>query len=273
MARQTDTEAEMIRKTAEHIHSFYSRDKDVTTAPMADNFMWIGANDFQWCQGPEAFAQVTKKEYDEPPVLLSNEEYHLLFHERGVWVVYGRYTAKSATEDGGVLYAHVRVTYVWRRVMGQLKLAHIHGSNAQDIPLNQLAPLAASALTADSSLFDSLRRLDLQGANGEKLAIRDTEGRHRLLFPDEILFLQAAGAYTVVHTETETFRASGLLAAHADRLPSQFRRIHKSYVVNIRYVDSLRRYWATLKDGRELPIGKERYMELKRSLWGTETEK
>ena len=44
----------------------------------------------------------TKKEYQEEPVLLSDEEYHLLFHDRNVWVVYGRYkvTATLKTFPG-----------------------------------------------------------------------------------------------------------------------------------------------------------------------------
>ena len=45
-----------------------------------------------------------------------------------------------------------------------------------------------------------------------------------------------------------------------------FLRIHRSYVVNLRYVQSIRRYRATLTDGRELPIGQEKYLALKAAL-------
>ena len=113
-----------------------SQEPEVTTAPMADNFMWIGSNDFQWCEGLENFRRTMEKEYEEPPVLISDEEYHLLFHDRNVWVVCGRYRITSVMEDGTALHAHVRGTYVWRMINGELKLAHVHGSHAQDIPLN-----------------------------------------------------------------------------------------------------------------------------------------
>ena len=74
MPKSFISEAEIIRKSMENVRSFYNRDKGYTTAPMMDNFMWIGSNDFQWCEGREEFLRVTKNEYEEPPVLLSDEE-------------------------------------------------------------------------------------------------------------------------------------------------------------------------------------------------------
>ena len=105
MNKNPVTEARIIRMTIDTIRGFYSRNPDMNTAPMADNFMWIGANDFQWCESLEEFLRVTKKEYEEPPVMLSDEEFHLLFHERNVWVVYGRYKISTVLEDGSAIYA------------------------------------------------------------------------------------------------------------------------------------------------------------------------
>lgn len=264
MPKQIISEAEIIQMTLENVRSFYSREKSVTTAPMTHNFMWIGSNDFQWCEGLDEFYRVTKNEYDEPPVLLSNEEYHLLLHERNIWVVYGRYKATAALEDGSVIHAHVRGTYIWQRVSGEMKLAHVHGSHAQDIPLNKTAP--PQQLTADSDYFYFLKRMDALNADVDKIAFRDRQGKHHFLFPNEILFLKAAGQYTAVNTMADSFIVSGLLSEQESILPPQFKRIQKSYLVNIRYIDSIYRYKAVLKDGRELPIGRDWYMELKRFL-------
>ena len=76
-------------------------------------------------------------------------------------MVYGRYTARLVGPDGGVLYAHVRVAYVWRRVKGKLKFSHIHGSHAQDIPLNRTAPVIP-VLTADNEI----EAVVVEGGNG-----------------------------------------------------------------------------------------------------------
>ena len=73
MRRAGITEAEIIQLTLENVRSFYHRNPEVTAAPMADNFMWIGSNDFQWCEGLENFRRTMEKEYEEPPVLISDE--------------------------------------------------------------------------------------------------------------------------------------------------------------------------------------------------------
>lgn len=264
MSKQIVSEAEIIQMTLENVRSFYDRKKGDTTAPMTDNFMWIGSNDFQWCEGLDEFYRVTEKEYEEPPVLLSDEEYHLLLHERNIWVVYGRYKATAVLEDGSVIYAHVRGTYVWQRINGKLKLAHVHGSHAQDIPLNQLAP--SQKLTEHSSFFDYMKRMDTRNMDADKIEFRDRAGKHHFLFADEILYLKAAGQYTTVFTKADAILASGLLAEHLDHLPAQFKRIQKSYAVNTQYVDTIFRYKAVLKDGQTIPIGKDWYMDLKRFL-------
>lgn len=270
MGKSVITENEIIQMTLENVRSFYHRNPEITTAPMMDDFMWIGSNDFQWCEGLEEFHQVTKKEYEEPPVVLSDEEYHLLFHERNVWVVYGRYKTTAVLEDGSVIHAHVRGTYVWRRVDGEIRLAHVHGSHAQDIPLNQLLPPAP--LTVNTDYFEYMKRMDTSKLSDEKLPFRDRDKNYRYLLPSEILYMQSALQWTTVYTNTGSFQIYGLLAEHEKNMPQIFRRIHKSYLVNSIYIDTICRYKVRLKTGQELPIGKERYMDLKRYLQITDKD-
>lgn len=265
MPSHKTTEAEIIQKTLETIRSFYNRNKEVLTASMSDHFMWIGSNDFQWCEGLAEFCRIIKNEMNEPSVMLSDEEFHVLFHERNVWVLYGRYKATAVLEDGSILHAHVRGTYIWHMEDGELKLVHIHGSHAQDVPLNQLTPEPVP-FTENSSFFDYMKQMNTTQINNDKLAFRDNEKNYHYLFPTEILYLKAAGQYSIVYTKTDSFQVWGLLAKYEKALPESFQRIHKSYLVNTIYVDSIHRYEVTLQDGNRLPVGKERYMELKRFL-------
>lgn len=228
--------------------------------------MWIGSNDFQWCEGLEEFLRITKNEYEEPPVLLSDEEYHLLFHDHHTWVIYGRYKATVMLPDGAVIYAHVRGTYVWRRIGDELRLAHVHGSHAQDIPLNQEPP---ERLTENSAFFDYMKRMDSMNrmdTDGDKLSFRDRTGVFHYPYAAEVRYLKANNQGCIVSTTKEELDVNGLLAVHMEDLPPQFQRIHKSYVVNISHIASICRYHATLSDGTKLPISKERYMGLKRTL-------
>ncbi|KSV58199.1 LytTR family transcriptional regulator [Acetivibrio ethanolgignens] len=265
MAKPFIKEADLIRLTMENVRSFYNRDKGYTTAPMMDDFMWIGSNDFQWCEGLDAFLRVTKNEYEEPPVLLSDEEYHLLFHDHNTWVVYGRYKATVALEDGTVLHAHVRGTYVWRRVDGELRLAHVHGSHAQDIPLTQ-SPLPQQHMTESTAFFDFMKRIDSLNTYKDKLSFRGRDAMFHYLNAAEVCYLKAKNQGCIVCTKNGELEVSGLLSAQMEHLPPQFQRIHKSYAVNLSHVASICRFKATLLDGTKLPISKEKYMQLKEAL-------
>ena len=116
MRKNSYRENEIIEQTRQVIQSFYGRKTELTIAPMSEDFMWIGSNDFQWCEGIDEFIRVTKKEYQEEPVLLSDEEYHLLFHDRNVWVVYGRYKVTATLKDLSRIRLHIRVTFIWRMI-------------------------------------------------------------------------------------------------------------------------------------------------------------
>lgn len=264
MARPAFTEAQIIQKTLENVRSFYNRKQEIAALPTADDFVWIGAYDSQWSEGRDQFAELAGIEHEEFPILLSDEEYHLLFHERNVWVVYGRYKVTATKEDGSVFHVHVRGTYVWRMVNGELKLAHVHDSHG-DMPTGQQASEAGQYL-ADADFLEYMKHMDMQKANQEKIVFRDKEKNYHYLFPSDILYLKAAAQYSIVHTKSDRFKTWGLLADFEKKVPETFRRIHKSYLVNTMYIDSVRRYRAFLTDGQELPIGKERYMELKKHL-------
>lgn len=265
MGKPFITEAEIVQMTLENVRSFYDRNTEFTTTPMTDDFVWIGSNDFQWSEGLEEFRRVTKKEYEEPPVMLTDEEFHLLFHERNVWIVYGRYKINATLEDGTFIHAHVRGTYVWRRIGGEIKLAHVHGSHAQDIPLNQIIT-PPDPLTMDTNYFEYMKNLDTRKADSEKLAFRDIEKNYHYLFPHEVFYLKAALQRTVVYTHDGCFQIPGTLAENEKKLPETFMRIHKSYIVNTTLIHHICRYQVILKDGRELPVSRNQYMRLKKYL-------
>lgn len=265
MRKNSYRENEIIEQTRQVIQSFYGRKTELTIAPMSEDFMWIGSNDFQWCEGIDEFIRVTKKEYQEEPVLLSDEEYHLLFHDRNVWVVYGRYKVTATLKDLSRIRLHIRVTFIWRMIKGNLRLAHVHGSASQDIPLEPFLQ-TESTFTEESDFFDFMEKLASAERNLQKLTIRDCEKNHRCLFPSEILYLKADGRHCIFYTKTGSFQAPGLLSAYEQKMPEYFFRIHKSYLVNCLYIDRISRYNAVLENGCELPISKERYMDFKRKL-------
>ena len=252
------TNHDIIEKTRQFIHSFYNRQMDRVTDEMSEDFLWIGSYDFQWTKGKEEFRKITYSESQEAPVRLSQEEYHVLSQERSIWIVYGRYTADALLPDGTLLHAKVRGTFIWKQWDNQLKIIHVHGSNAQDVPL---------ALNEDSwksydgkiGFFHYLKSIDPLSVTREKLQFRDRMNSYHFLLPSEILYLKADRQWCTVFTKDLSFEVRGGISHYQELLPDHFIRIHKSYLVNKSHIVTVHRYGASLRDGTELPIGKERY--------------
>jgi two-component system response regulator LytT len=103
------------------------------------------------------------------------------------------------------------------------------------------------------------------------LAVKKS-GRVELVSIDDIFYVQGAGNYS------ELVMANGRRELHdktleklAVILPTDFERIHKSYLVRMSLIKALHategsHYEAELKNGTSLPIGRTRYKELREKL-------
>lgn len=82
----------------------------------------------------------------------------------------------------------------------------------------------------------------------------------------DICWLQAEDTYTVLGTERGEFLASAPLKLFEERLPaSHFRRVHRSFIVNLQRVEAVEEGVLVLGD-KQVPIGKT-YREGVMGLW------
>jgi DNA-binding LytR/AlgR family response regulator len=118
-----------------------------------------------------------------------------------------------------------------------------------------------------------VRRLPNPGPNEIFLAVRKA-GRIDLVPLEDVMYVEGADKYSelVLANGRRNFHDSALGDLEAT-LPPSFVRIHKSYLVRFALVSRLlvlkgSRYFAELKDGRRLPVGRSRYRSVKsRLLW------
>jgi two-component system response regulator LytT len=103
------------------------------------------------------------------------------------------------------------------------------------------------------------------------LAVRK-RGKVELVPIDHVRYVEGAGAYAelVLDDGRRELHDKTLEKLHA-LLPPGFERIHKSYIVRWSAVKTLHaqegsHYEAELRDGRRLPIGRQRYKELREKL-------
>lgn len=258
------TEQDVIKKCFSVIHSFYERKIQPIADLLDQNFVWIGAYEFQYLAGKEAFLKSIRKESEEPSIQVSQEEYHLLAHSGSLWSIYGRFTVTAVQDDGTFLMAKVRNTFVWREENNHLILMHIHGSHARDVPL-EYKEMPSLQHEEREAWFDYLKRVDRLMGPPKRICFKTTDGIYRFLLPAEILYITAENKTCTVYTLNGSF-TTRIPLKEAEQMSTLFIRIHRAYLVNIRFVLTSCRYRVTMSDGSELPIGKERYLDVREQL-------
>ncbi|SDH26153.1 DNA-binding response regulator, LytR/AlgR family [Pedobacter terrae] len=91
--------------------------------------------------------------------------------------------------------------------------------------------------------------------NNRQIAIK-VDKKHILIKIDEIQYLESLGNYVKVWKNSDFLLTPRTLASFEDQLSTDFIRIHKSFMLNKKYVDYLEGNTIVLKNGQEVPIGK-----------------
>ena len=99
------------------------------------------------------------------------------------------------------------------------------------------------------------------------LLLRTPQGGRAAIPLSRVLYVEVMGNELRVRTEKETVICLGALTdAFADVSQKQFYRCHRSYIVNMRCVRSLHRYYFLMNNGEEVAVAKNRYAQAKEIL-------
>jgi DNA-binding LytR/AlgR family response regulator len=97
------------------------------------------------------------------------------------------------------------------------------------------------------------RKQEVKNGDDEFLFFRDSNMVRRVHF-DEILFAEAMGDYVKIHTEKKFYAIHATLKSVEERLPAKtFQRVHRSYVVSISKIDTVRD-GALIISGKPVPV-------------------
>lgn len=274
------TEQEVLNKSRELIHAFLTRQIETFMDLLDENFVWIGDYNAQYTKGIPAFKELIKTESVLPPYDISQEEYSILTHEHYTWISYGRFTVAAQAEHDMLSSSKIHFTFVWKQHQNSLKLLLANATHVADAQVTRSVNstdaaqpdsdtfFTASAIEENSPqarVFDRLHIENLTNGDLTKIRIKSLDKKVHFLFPGEIMYIKSNDKVCTICTESDTFEARTTLR---DMQHPELLKLHRSYLVNKRYIKSIRRYQATLTDGTTIPIGKERYMEIQRQLTG-----
>jgi hypothetical protein len=255
------TKNDVIHITREAIHLFIHKQIDKFVEYLDNSFVFIGDYHSLFLHGIPEFLNYIKEESELPPVDIAQEEYEIITHERHLWTSCGRYIA-SFNSGEKILVSKHHFTFTWKQVDNDLKLIHAMACHVKDFPAeNDLKKLSSEPVQA--KIFDNIPPQPADTSAKQKISIRDINGKIRYLYSDEIIYIKADDKICHIYMETEFFSAR--ITLNELKLPDLL-FIHKSYRVNRKYIKEICRYQATLTNGLQIPIGKSRYMDIKKLL-------
>lgn len=102
------------------------------------------------------------------------------------------------------------------------------------------------------------------------LAVDFVEGT-KVFSPDDIVYIESLLHYVIFHISTgdcvKKYRIKGTIAEYESRLSSRnFMRIHKSFFINVNFVDMVRNNAVEMKSGEKLPVSRAKYMIVKKEI-------
>lgn len=103
-------------------------------------------------------------------------------------------------------------------------------------------------------------------ACGQRFVLLEEDGESVKAALSDILYVESENVYIIVHTLQRTFRMRMALGKFTERLDETFFRVHRSYVVNLRYIKKITRTDIFMENGDRIPISRGMYGEVYASL-------
>ncbi|EEO27601.2 PAS domain S-box protein [Oxalobacter formigenes HOxBLS] len=162
-------------------HYFCESDVDFLISTFTDDIVWLGAGKDQKAEGREAVSRWFGNVRNElMPCRMWDEEYVVTRLGDDCWLCEGVSELESV-EPGALLRVRQRVTFVFKRIDGLLKTAHIHHS----VPFEALRPGEAFPYEVARENYYQLQRLLSEKEQQIELMLHQLPGGMMVCYPDE----------------------------------------------------------------------------------------
>lgn len=97
--------------------------------------------------------------------------------------------------------------------------------------------------------------------SGLRIHFHGSDKSDYFILSDTIVYIEAAhgGKHSILHTADDEIEVMSTITKLEKQYGHIFLRCHQSYLVNPKYIGSIRRFAVTLNDGTELPVPEKKY--------------
>lgn len=115
-------------------------------------------------------------------------------------------------------------------------------------------------------LFPVLFRAANNLAQKERSVLIQTDAGIVRVALEDILWLESDRMHTFIHTKTEVFRTRKGISKFENELDRSFYQIHRSFIVNLKFISRITRTEVYIQNGEVLPLSRGKYDELHAAL-------
>ncbi|CCV64880.1 Two-component system, LytTr DNA-binding region [Alteracholeplasma palmae J233] len=121
--------------------------------------------------------------------------------------------------------------------------------------------------TTSESEFSSilLKAVNTQIEKQSDIFRATSKGKTILIPYHKIEYFEVIGRYITVFYDNKSFKFIDTITHLEQKLPQKkFARVHRSYIINMRFIDSFQEEYLFLRNGKLIPLGKTRIQETKK---------
>lgn len=258
---------EALSLTREFVHRFWNGGTEWCVDHLAENLLWIGAQDGQLIASRKAFrCQMESIMATRPRVVLMRERYAPIAVQDPICVVAGSYLGFSDPASDQLVAQEQRFTFVWRREGSgnPPKICHCHVSN----PLPATAEGELQSVSVSRQTYLYIKAMLLQQRRQEAITVRDVQGVSRRISPDDIVCVEARKQRTVLHCSNGDVVVHGCMSNVLNDLDLDMVCVHRSFAVSARHVANLDKRNLTMDNGFAIEVPAKRLSHVRKELFG-----
>ena len=245
---------EISALTEELFHAYYAGDPEPWFAHLCSESVYLGTGEPLLFGGEAIRAHF--QGFAGKPVNIIQEEYFPIALEKQTALICGQIIVEN---QGNLFRVINHFTLVYRIIGEELKI--IHQQNSYEY----MQPNGCDTLKLDVNTTQFVRSLLLERPAERRIPIR-SGSQTIYVNPDTVLYVQSQRKRTEFVCIDRVISCNSSLGEIAKELPETFYPLHRSYLVNVRYIVAIRRLEVELLSGLCVPIPATAYMEVKRDL-------
>ncbi|HBY3422125.1 TPA: response regulator transcription factor, partial [Clostridioides difficile] len=110
------------------------------------------------------------------------------------------------------------------------------------------------------NIINCIKEVDIKN----KYIVVKVQGSQTKLNVNEIAYIEVQKETITIHTLNEVYKINGTMSNIEKEIDcSRFFRCHKSFLVNLEHVKSIKQYVAILENSKEVPVSRYRFKETK----------